>query len=159
MTYRFALLAALLATGCAYRTPDVHVPSALATAPTLERDITVIDARTAIDDHTVDEVRAEATSLLAHTGGAVVHAQVVLEDHRNYADHAINEDGIAVFGLWPVAFGMTYESEKVDVDVDVEANGRVFHGHGEAEKDGSLYAHARRRALAAAFDRALASAH
>ena len=157
MTYRLLLLAALLATGCAYRTPEVHVPGALASAPVASSDVTVVDARTAIDDATVDAVRADTTKLLAHTSG-VVHAHVVLEDQNRFADRAMKQDGIAVFGLWPVLIGMVYEAETIGVDVNVETNGRTFHGHGRAEKAGGLYAHARHRALAAALDLALADA-
>ena len=67
---------------------------------------------------------------------------------------------MAILGMWPILFGMTYESETVSVDVAITArDGRTLVGHATAEKAGSLFAKARRRAIAAALDRALADAH
>lgn len=63
-------------------------------------------------------------------------------------------------GILPLPLGLTYEQAKlsVDVEVEVERNGQTFRGRGAAEKMGGSYAPARRRALAVALDRALASA-
>jgi hypothetical protein len=131
-------------------------------------DVTVIDAQGPVDDATVAGVRAEAAQILAKAararpapaaeGGAVVHAHVTLEQHEHFFENALRQDGFAIFGMWPVPLGMVVDRQKLSVDVEVERNGRTFRGHGTAEKDGSIYAPARRRALAVALDRALADA-
>ncbi|CAN5913625.1 hypothetical protein BH11MYX4_BH11MYX4_62170 [soil metagenome] len=175
MTSRFLAVSGLvllaLVTGCAYRTPAAHLPAALpAVAPgALDvSDVTVVDANGPIDDATVAGVREEAAAILvkaakervgpAAGGGAVVHAHVTLEERRNFVESALRQDGIAAFGLWPVPLGMVIGQQRLTVDVEVERNGRTFRGHGSAEKMGSIYAPARRRALAVALDRALADA-
>lgn len=153
MRFRFALafVSVVALDGCAYRTPEINVPTSLHDG----REATVhVDVR-GVDD--ARAVQAETERLLAGVGG-VVHAHVTIEETNRYALRALSEDGVAVFGLWPVAFGMTYESETVDVDIEIEVGGRTVRGHGQAEKDGSLYASARRRALAAALNSALAHA-
>lgn len=154
MHWRLPLLLALVTLGCAYRTPAVHVPDQLEEVPG-PRDASDITVRGATDAEAERDVQATARKLLDGVGG-IVHMRVVLEERDDYANNALSKDGIAVFGLWPVAFGMIYESETIAVDVEIEAHGRFYRGHGEAKKEGGLYAHARRRALAAALDRALA---
>jgi hypothetical protein len=46
----------------------------------------------------------------------------------------------------------------LSVDITITRDGRTFVGHGSADKRGSIYAPARKRALAVALDQALASA-
>jgi hypothetical protein len=167
----FLLGSVLLVTGCAYQTPAAHIPASLpAVAPcSLDvTDVTVKDAKGPIDDETIAGVRRDTAAILmkaakergalAAPGPTVIHATVTLEERENFVENALSQDGIAIFGLWPVAFGMINGQQKLSVDVDVETNGHLFHGHGTAEKRGSIYAHARRRALAVALDRALADA-
>jgi hypothetical protein len=174
MHLRFAVASGLLllsASGCAYRTPAAHLPPAIpAIAPgALDvSDVTVVDARGPIDDETVAHVQRDTAAILVRAanervgpaagGGAVVHAHVTLEERANFLDNAMREDGFAVMGILPVPFGIKYEQAKLSVDVEVERNGQIFRGHGTAEKMGGIYARARRRALAVALDRALASA-
>jgi len=159
------------ATGCAYQTPSAHIPAAMpAIAPSSldVTEVTVVDATHGIDDETAVGVRRDTTAILvkaaqergalAAPGHTLVRAHVTLEERRNFAEDALRQDGIAIFGLWPLAFGMVNAQQKLSVDLDVETNGRVFHGHGTAEKAGSFYSPARRRALAVALDRALADA-
>ena len=85
-------------------------------------------------------------------------SHVTLEERADYLDNALRQDGFAVMGILPLPLGFTYEQAKLSVDVEVERNGQTFRGHGTAEKMGGIYAPARRRALAVALDRALASA-
>lgn len=161
----------ILGTGCAYQTPAAHIPAAMpAIAPgSLDvTEVTVVDAKHEVDDETVAGVRRETTEILvkaakergalAAPGHTTVHAHVTLEERRNFAEDALHQDGIAIFGLWPMAFGMVNAQQRLSVEVEVETNGRTFHGRGSAEKAGSLYSDARRRALAVALDRALADA-
>jgi hypothetical protein len=165
------ILGSAVLSGCAYQTPAAHIPAGMpAIAPsTLEvSDVTVIDAKRPIDDETVAGVRRDTAAILqkaakergalARPGSTVVHAHVTLEEDVDFADRALKQDGIAIFGLWPVLLGMKHERQKLSVDVEVETNGHLYKGHGTADKGGGLYSRARRRALAVALDRALADA-
>jgi hypothetical protein len=65
---------------------------------------------------------------------------------------------VAVIGLAALT-GTKMDESTVAIDLTVDAaDGRVLAGHGEATKWGSIYVAARRRAIAAALDRALADA-
>jgi hypothetical protein len=86
-----------------------------------------------------------------------VRVRVVLEERRGI-DDAIYEDGIAVIAYLPALFGAYTGRERLSVDITLETGGSSFRGSGSAEKLGSLYAPARRRALAVALDNALADA-
>lgn len=60
--------------------------------------------------------------------------------------------------LFMMPLGFTIEEQSASVDVSLDVGGRNDVGHGSARKRGSIYASARRRALAAALDAALADA-
>jgi hypothetical protein len=145
----------VLSAGCAYRTPPVHAPDAL--------PIEVAEV-TASDPAAAEELRHDTESILARaTKGragepARVRVHVMLEDEYNWVDAAMRKDGMALFGAWPVLFGMTTARQDVSVDVTVEMRGCTLWGHGSARREGGIYAPARRRALAVALDRALADA-
>lgn len=174
MRLRFALLSGFLfapGSGCAYQTPAAHLPasvSGIAPGALDVSDVTVVDARRPIDDATVEGVRRETAAILVEAanarigpaagGGAVVHAHVTIEQEDNFLDRAMREDGLAAFSVVTLPLGMKYEQARLSVDVEVERNGQTLRGHGTAEKMGGIYAHARRRALAVALDRALAAA-
>jgi hypothetical protein len=151
---RFSYLGFLLFfSGCAYRTPPVHAPSAIE-----------IDEVTASDPEAEADVRRDAERLLARAGrGAAgeparVRVHVQLEERYSWAEEALRQDGFALFGLWPALLGMKTERQDVAVDVTLETRAGTFWGHGTASKEGGLFAPARRRALAVALDRALADA-
>jgi hypothetical protein len=161
------VLATALA-GCAYRTPPTHVPHRLADAvpaSVAPGDVTVVDATGDVDPETVASVRQDTARILARTDprgrtiarDARMSVHVELLDRRDASD-SLREDGFAIFGLWPVVFGMICERQKLAVDVTIEHGGQRLVGHGTAEKLGGIYAPARRRALAVALDEALANA-
>ena len=166
------LLLALAAAGCAFRTPTPHVPAAIAgdAPPPADLKVAVVDvvARSGkIDAETAGAVRAQTAKILADAarksatgdGPAEVRVTVSLGEHVDYADHSMKQDGIAVFPwllMWPA--GVKFERQELAVDVVIVRGGRTFIGHGEADKEGSIYARARKRALAVAIDRALADA-
>ncbi|MFT3768564.1 MAG: hypothetical protein QM820_24220 [Minicystis sp.] len=166
------LLLALAAAGCAFRTPTPHLPVAIAgdAPPPADLEVSAVHvvARSGkIDPATADAVRAQTTKILADAarksatgdGPTDVRVTVSLGEHVDYADHSMNQDGIAVFAwllMWPA--GVKFERQALSVDVVIEREGRTFIGHGEADKEGSIYARARKRALAVALDRALADA-
>jgi len=78
------------------------------------------------------------------------------DDHLAF----LSQDGIALwFLVWPMLGGMVTAREHVGVDVVVTSHGRLLRGHGEAEKEGSIYAPAQKRALAVALGRALRDAY
>lgn len=128
-------------------------------------DIDVRAPNRTLDAATVAEVRAETAAILDRAsiarGGSPagrVRVRVELVERRDYASEALQQDGFAIFGLWPVIVGMVSEREKLSVDVTIDDAGRTLEGHGTSEKLGGLYAPARRRALAVALDTALADA-
>ena len=166
------LLLALAAAGCAFRTPTPHVPAAIAgdAPPPANLKVAAVDvvARSGkIDVETAAAVRAQTAKILADAarksatgdGLAEVRVTVSLGEHVDYADHSMKQDGIAVFGwLLMLPAGVKFERQELAVDVVIARDGRTFTGHGEADKEGSIYARARKRALAVALDRALADA-
>lgn len=156
------------AVGCAYATPAVHLPGAIpAIAPQAIDlvEVTVIDGKNDIGPEVTADVRKQVTEILAKAararGGAGAPARVrvhiTLEERGDIYD-AMRKDGIAVIGLLYAPFGLVIGREKLSVDVALETGGRAFTGHGTGDKMGSIYAPARRRALAAALDKALADA-
>lgn len=161
MSRRLALSSALLCAACAYRTPKVHVPAEL---PGFEvTDVVVIDERGAVDDGDEADLRRRTTETLARAarpGAARASVRVSILDHEsNVYAPALARDGCAAFGMIGVPAGQVIDRDTLVVDVSiVEPDGRTHRGWALAEKMGSLYAPASRRALAAALDRALASA-
>ena len=154
----------LSAAGCAYRTPETHIPGALGgRAKAVE--LTLVDSEgREIAGEASTQVRADADAILARASrgrfgpDAVVHARVEL-GFRYDLMPTVGRCGLSCAPVaFPVLAGMDMEEQALAVDVVVEAGGRTFLGHGEADKGGSLYARARRRALAVALDRALADA-
>jgi hypothetical protein len=143
------LVFAIAATGCAYRTPVVHVPDA--------RALDIAEVR--VNGEIVDPAGVQAM-VAQKRGDEVTRVRASVDDYENWTDAALRHDGLAILGMWPILFGMTYETEKVSVDVEIAArDGRTLVGHATVEKAGSLFAKAHRRALAAALDRALGAAH
>jgi hypothetical protein len=118
-----------------------------------DAEVTVIDGA----HHADQEVAAEVKARGAAGGSARVHVHVELGDRRDIFD-AMREDGIAVIYLMFTPLGLVFERQKLSVNVVVETGGRTFEGRASAEKLGSIYARARRRALADAIDKALADA-
>lgn len=158
---RAALASTLLCAACAYRTPEVHVPASL---PGFEvSEVTVSDERDAVDGDVEAELRSRTTQTLARAarpGAAKASVRVALVDHEsNVYAPAMARDGCAAFGMIGVPAGQIIDRDTIVVDVSiVEPDGRIHRGWAIAEKMGSLYAPAPRRALAAALDRALANA-
>jgi hypothetical protein len=166
----FLLPFAVTAAGCAFRVASPSLPHALAgdAAPPAHLEITAIDVEgeAAAEPGVVEQVRADVRKMLAGAarasctgdGPVLVHISVRLGEYVNTMDEALRQDGFAGLGYVAYPFGATYEVQKLAVDVAVTRAGHTFEGHGEAEKEGSIYAHARERALGVALDRALADA-
>lgn len=160
---------AVAVTGCAFRTPTPTVPRAIAgdALPPAHLQVASVDVRGAADPEAAAAVRAQTAKILADAarksstgdGPATVHVTVSLGEYVDELARAVYHDGFAYLG-WIVGApaGLTYEHQELSVDLVIERGGRTFTGHGEAEKDGSIYARARKRALAVALDRALADA-
>jgi hypothetical protein len=154
---RFALLVTAAA-GCAYRTPAVHAPPVL---PGFEvSDVTVFDHAGAGDE---EKVRERTFDLLRHAakpGAARASVRVSIAYHDpNIYSRSLAQDGCAAMGMVGVPVGQIIDRESVVVDVSiVETDGRVHRGWAVADKHGSLYAPASKRALASALDKALADA-
>ncbi len=165
MMPRFAFFAAgallALATGCAYRTPNVALPPEV---PAIEQTAVSVEAKDELDAETIAELRGKTEQLLARasrsrTGHARVCVRVVVEKDTDALTDAMHTDGMAAMAVPALLLGTSFQRARVAVDVAVETeDGRMLRGRGEAEKDGSLYAAARKRALAVALDRALADA-
>jgi hypothetical protein len=112
---------------------------------------------------TVDGVASDAadvrTMVARKHGDEAARVHISLDDRNPWVNRALSHDGFAIFGMWPILFGMTHESETVSVDVEIAArDGRTLVGHATAEKAGSPFSNARRRAIAAALNPALADA-
>lgn len=159
------LILVLAATGCAYRTPKVDVPPTIPEGPLEVAEVSVVDLATPVSPETTAEITRDAERILAranrtHPAGDATRVRVKVElgEEYSWVNSALSRDGMAILGMTPILFGMTTGSQAVKVDVSFESNGRTLNGHGEAKKDGGLYVPARRRALAAALDRALADA-
>ena len=135
---RFFFLSIIFIGGCAFRTPRVNAPVA--------NEVTV-----EADD---DELRADAEEILRRTPkrAGTMHVKIVTIEEANGFTRALHQDGFAVFAAPVRLFGVTHERAKIAVDV-ITPEGET---HACAEKDGSIYAPARKRALAVALDRALA---
>ncbi|MDI1475617.1 hypothetical protein [Polyangium sp. y55x31] len=163
------LLALALGTvGCAYRVPPTHVPPPLAFSAAdldvdeimiVDHDPTSVDTGTPADlwQDTVNILGDAARARPTPSGRARVRVRIDLERRSSVYD-AMRKDGIAFVSLFFAPLGLVIDNEKLSVDVTVEQGGRTYEGHGSAEKLGSMYAPARRRALAVALDRALADA-
>lgn len=154
----------VLGPGCAYRTPETRVPDTLG-GRARAVEVTLVDAEGhEIAGESSTQVRADADAILARASrgrfgpDAVVHARVEL-GFRYDLMPTVGRCGLSCAPVaFPVLAGMDMEEQALAVDVVVEAGGLTFLGHGEADKGGSLYARARKRALAVALDRALADA-
>jgi hypothetical protein len=166
----FLLLA--LATGpmgCVYRVPPAHLPDFLA-VPAAGLDVAevqIVDHHpTQVDTDTPEDAWQDTVQILAGaarerpaSGALPARVRVRIDrDRRGSIFDSMRTDGIASIGLFFLPFGFVMDNEKISVDVTIEHAGRTFTGHGSAEKLGSMYAPARRRALAVALDRALADA-
>jgi hypothetical protein len=157
----------LLLSACAYRTPRVDVPSSvppIAARDLVIDDVVVTDGGQQADPLVAAGVRCEVTRLLlgavaergARRGAAHVRIAVDLQDRRGIED-AMREDGFASIALFGAPFGLVLARERLAVHLTLDAGGRTLVGGGRADKLGSIYAPARRRALASALDAALAS--
>jgi hypothetical protein len=156
--------------GCTYRTPDVHLPAAFPgfRADALELSSVVVHAHgqevsseTAFNvRRTVREMLVDAASDRATSSQATrVTVRVDVQRSEDWVYNAGRTDGCgAVPFVFAAPTGTKIEDEALSVEVEIETNGRHFWGRGDAHKDGSLYAPARRRALAVALDEALANA-
>ncbi len=161
MSRRFVMVSMVLCAGCAYRTPKVQAPASL---PGFEvTDVIVTDETNAIDDAAEADVRSRTKETLERAvkpGAARASVRVAIASHDdNIYARSVSQDGCAAFGMIGVPAGQVIDRETVIVDVAiVEPDGRTHRGWALVEKEGSLYAPASKRALAAALDRALASA-
>ena len=163
----------IAATGCAFRTPTPDVPSVIggdeqdAPSKVDVARVAVSSRVLTLDTDEIANVREETAKILrdaaakADSGGAqlIVRADVDLGAYRDYASESMRDDGMAVFGwlfMWPA--GTQFEQQALTVTLTIERDGRTFRGLGAADVGGSVYAPARKRALAIAIDRALADA-
>lgn len=158
MSRSFVFFSLLALSACAYRTPPVHAPSEL---PGFEvTDVTVVDHVGTGDDAKVKERTLDLLGHAAKPGAARASVRVSIADHEdNIYSRSLSQDGCAVLGMVGVPAGQIIDRESVVVDVSiVEPDGTTHRGWAVAEKYGSLYAPASKRALAAALDKALADA-
>lgn len=165
-------LVAVFSAGCAFRTPTPELPEELAgsrrgPAQLDVTEVAVADSAGEVDAETKAAVRAQTVKILqdaarkSSTGGAsaLVRVSVVLDEHQDYAASAMATDGLAVFAWFLLApAGVTFDRQSLSVEVEVDSEGRRFVGSGRADMEGSVYAPARKRALAVALSRALADA-
>jgi hypothetical protein len=163
---------ALAVAGCSFNTPTPTVPRAIAGdgAPPARLDVSSVDvvATTGtVDAKTAAAVRAQTTKILADAarksgtgdGHARIHVKVSLGDSLDYVARDMRQDGLALmFWAFAAPYGLNFGRQALSIDIAVTRSGRTFAGHGEAQKGGSIYAPARKRALAFALDRALADA-
>ena len=106
----------------------------------------------------LDEVFAKAVRKRGTTGSdAKAKVVVRLFAHGGISD-AVSRDGCAAVGYVTAPSGQVTEWEELAVDLTLDVEGRTYRGTGRAEKIGSIYVDARRRALATALDIALAQA-
>ncbi|MCA9592369.1 MAG: hypothetical protein KC776_03635 [Myxococcales bacterium] len=163
------VVAATRCFGCTYATPKVHAPerSAQLSKHRLElTEVTVVNNGVEVPKEIAAYVHEATQEILEdaappHPGSraAKMSVHVDLKDEQNYPAIVGAHDGCGAVPLLVAApAGVKLESAKLSVDVAVETDGKRLRGHGEAEKEGSLYVDARRRALAVALDRALADA-
>jgi hypothetical protein len=157
---------------CAYATPSVHVPESVPPLSVTElnaAEITVVDPKNGVDRETEGEVRNQTASILSRArrppgtsaGATRMLVRVELVEHeQNIYAASLHQDGCAIVGMAGVPVGQIVDRENLLVDVtlqDAQA-GLTYKGRASANEYGSIYAHARRRALARALDRALADA-
>jgi hypothetical protein len=169
-TRRLLPLLSLATPGCVFSTPTPSVPPAIAGEgrPPAQLEVAGVDVVSTdgtSDPETVADVRARTAKILADAarksrsgdGPAAVRVRVSLGEHVDYFGRFLAEMD---FGIWlfGAPAGLVYNRQALAVDLSVTRGGRTFSGHGEAERWGGLYAPARKRALAAALDRALADA-
>ncbi|MBL9028082.1 MAG: hypothetical protein JNL21_38175 [Myxococcales bacterium] len=166
------VLVAALSAGCAFRTPTPELPEELVgsrhgPAQLDVTEVAVTDSAGDVDSETQAAVRTQTVKILedaarkSTTGGApsLVRVSVVLDEHHDYAASAVATDGLAVFAWFLLApAGVTFDRQSLWVEVEVDSAGRRFVGRGHADREGSIYAPARKRALAVALSRALADA-
>ncbi|HEY8076204.1 MAG TPA: hypothetical protein VIF62_18895, partial [Labilithrix sp.] len=154
------MTAALLITGCAYRTPNVALPPEV---PSVEEAAVSVEGADDLDPDTVSDLESKTRQLLARASRrrapdsrhARVCVHVVVEKDVDALSNAMHTDGMAAMAVPALLLGTTFQWAHVDVELAIETDdGRVLYGRGEAEKNGSLYAAARKRALAVALDRA-----
>ena len=166
------IVLAIAGSGCAFRTPTPSIPPSLAgdAAPPARVTVAAVNVTSAegdVDSETRVAVRAQTEKILADaarknaTGGEtpVVRAEIELGVFEDYAASAMARDGMAVFPYLMLApAGVTFERQRLTVRLQIERDGRRFEGTGSADKEGSISAPARKRALAVAIHEALADA-
>lgn len=159
------------AVACTYRTPDVHYPEGLPAIDPARLELTKVsvydEGRGApvTDSGIVGEVQRDLDEVFAKavrkrgTTGSDAKAKVVVRlfAHGGISD-AVSRDGCAAVGYVTAPSGQVTEWEELAVDLTLDVEGRTYRGTGRAEKIGSIYVDARRRALATALDIALAQA-
>ncbi len=147
------VLSFLLSSGCAYRTSSVVLAQ-----PAVVTHVAVSGegASPEIADRTRHMI--DRANQHAHGAPMAMSVAVQVDKPRSYLAF-LQEDGIAAMLIvWPVLAGVVTERAKLSVDVVITSGDRLLHGHGTAEKEGSLYAPAQKRALAVALGQAVASA-
>jgi hypothetical protein len=152
MSLRF-VLPFLALTGCAFRTPTVAAPEPLA--------VTHVAVRAGSNEEDTQAAYERTRKMLRTKKHAEARASIAVDLGKTDDYLAfLHQDGIALwFLIWPMLGGMVTAREHVGVDVVVTSHGRLLRGHGEAEKEGSIYAPAQKRALAVALGRALHDAY
>ncbi len=160
------LLATLAGVGCSYRTRDVVVPSGLDARALRVDDVRVFDqsmGAVAVDE----DARADARREAVRAAASAKNAQSLYDAHVGIVVRLVAarglEDTMRVDGLAAVCWlfaplGFDIGRADVEVDVTVTDGERARSGHGAATELGSLYAPARRKAIARALERALAAA-
>ena len=160
----FALLV-LSATACAYRTPPVELPDAMGgidpQAIEVESVTVVAGGGRAVNADLVEDVTefVERALLDARnerdeaTDPATAIVEVTLQGYQDLLP--VREMSTAMIFLVASILGAKIESAKVRVDITLRHDGSTLRGIGTAEMEGSLYAPARKRAVAVATQRAL----
>jgi len=150
---RCFLAVLLVLTGCAFRSATVAAPEPL--------HVTHVAVRAGSNREDTQAAYERTRKMLKTSKRAEAEASVAVDlgktnDYLGF----LSQDGIALwFLVWPMLGGMVTEREHVGVDVVVTSHGRLLRGHGEAEKEGSIYAPAQKRALALALGRAIRDAY
>jgi hypothetical protein len=162
-----AFIISMFAVGCAYRTPEVHVPASM---PALDpgaitvHEISVVDGvgdpvsetvAADVADDAADILEDAANECGSRTDPGRVRMHVVLEESWVFP---VREMGTGTLFAFGGLAGMQIDHQTLSIELEVDSGGRTFRGRGAAAIGGSLYAPARRRALALAIDRALAQA-
>jgi hypothetical protein len=157
-------------TGCAFRTATPAVPAQIAgdSRPPAHLEVSSVDVVTTgpVTTPKAYDIPSLTRKILAYAarrsrtgdGPATVSVEVTLGKYGSWLPD-LEHDGIVLMPLLPVFLaGVVFEHQALRVDLVVTREGQRFLGHGKAEKAGSLYAPALKRALAVALDRALADA-